>query len=92
MTRNNKDHQDIHQFDTSNKTLNTNDNWIEKIWAWADEFELRESEVPRDKESLLTLKKLEILEFEIDEQRSRDVYRMDYVPRPSQILCNCHLD
>ena len=29
MNPNNKDQQDIHQSDTSNKTLNTNDNWIE---------------------------------------------------------------
>lgn len=80
MNLNNKDHQDIHQSAISNKTLNTNDNWIEKIWAWADEFELKDSEIPRDKESLLALKKLEILEPELDEQHSRKVYRMAYIP------------
>ena len=85
---NNNYHQDIHQSDTSNKTLNTNDNWIEKIWAWADEFELKHSEIPRNKESLLALKKLEILEPEHDEQHSKDVYRIAYLPDELTNLTN----
>lgn len=34
--------------------------WMEKIWAWADEFELTEEQIPRIKESLLALEKLHI--------------------------------
>lgn len=88
MNPNNKDQQDIHQSDTSNKTLNTDDNWIKKIWAWADEFELKDSEIPRDKEPLLALKKLEIVEPELDEQHSRDVYRIAYLPDELTKLTN----
>ncbi|MGM8899127.1 MULTISPECIES: hypothetical protein [unclassified Psychrobacter] len=73
-------HQDISQPDIFNKTLDTDDSWIKKIWARADEFGLKEFEVPRDKESLLAITKLDILEPERDEQRSRDLYRIGYMP------------
>ena len=88
MNPNNKDQQDIHQSAIANKTLNTDDNWIKKIWAWADEFELKDSEIPRDKEPLLALKKLEIVEPELDEQHSRDVYRIAYLPDELTKLTN----
>ena len=40
---NNNYHQETSN--TSNKTLDIDDNWVKKIWAWADEFELLDSEV-----------------------------------------------
>lgn len=89
MARKNNSYREyISQSDISNKTLVTEDGWTEKIWTWADEFELKESEVPRDKQSLLALEKLEILELELDEQHSRDVYRMGYIPDELNNLTN----
>ena len=56
---NNNYHQEI--ANTANKTLDTDDNWIKKIWEWADEFAWLESETPLNKEALLAIIKLEIL-------------------------------
>ncbi|MBP6495652.1 MAG: hypothetical protein KA291_03980, partial [Psychrobacter sp.] len=83
---NNNYHQEISN--TSNETLDIDDNWVKKIWAWADEFELLDSEVPRDKEALLAMKKLYILEPELDEQHSRDAYRVGYIPDELSNLIN----
>ena len=75
----------------SNKVLDSNDDWIEKIWQWADEFELLESEIPRNKEALLAMTKLEVLEPEITglgEQKTSDVYRLGYIPDEITYLKN----
>jgi internalin A len=79
MIRDNNN-QDVAGASVSSEVLDMDNSWIEKIWAWADDFKLLDSEVPRNKEALLAIKKLEILEPELDEQHSRDVYSMDYIP------------
>ena len=83
---NNNYHQETSN--TSNETLDSDDNWVKKIWEWADEFKLKNSEVPRDKEALLAMKKLAILEPELDEQHSRDAYRLGYIPDELSNLTN----
>jgi len=89
MTQNNNvNYQQISKSNTTNKALDIDDSWIEKIWEWADKFELLDSEVPRSKEALLAMKKLEILEPDLDEQHSRDVYRMYYIPDELTFLTN----
>lgn len=40
--------------------LAINDDWVERIWAWADEFELTEKQIPRNKEDLIKLESLDI--------------------------------
>ncbi|MFZ3074870.1 MAG: hypothetical protein WA114_01675 [Psychrobacter glacincola] len=42
MTPNNN-HQQTPMSNASTKTLDIDDSWVKKIWAWADEFELLDS-------------------------------------------------
>ena len=40
--------------------LSVNDDWMQRIWDWADEFELTEEQLPRNEKDLLALEKLNI--------------------------------
>jgi|GEM_PF-2380602 len=40
--------------------LVVDDSWIQEIWDWADEFELTETQIPRNKEDLIKLESLNI--------------------------------
>lgn len=92
MTQDNsKSNQKKSESTASNKVLDSNDDWIEKIWQWADQFKLLESEIPRNKEALLAMTKLEILEPEITdlgEQDNSNVYRLGYIPDEITYLKN----
>lgn len=84
MTQDNKKKQPkSNESNAANEALDVNESWIKKIWEWADEFELLDSEVPRNKELLLAITKLEIIEADgvgLNEQDTRDIFRVGYIP------------
>lgn len=41
-------------------SVSDDDIWLDEIWAWADEFGLSNEQVPRDKERLLALTRLDV--------------------------------
>jgi Leucine-rich repeat (LRR) protein len=43
------------------------DGWIERLWKWGDENEISDYKIPRNKEKLLNLTKLHLLENQLTE-------------------------
>ncbi|WP_230659054.1 leucine-rich repeat domain-containing protein [Psychrobacter sp. I-STPA10] len=66
-------------------TLAHHDNWTQKIFAWADEFEIPENEVPRDKEKLLAITELNLNRY--DENKAH-LPKITYLPNEIGQLTN----
>ena len=63
----------------------SDDNWIENLWAWADQHKVSKKTLPRNKSKLLKIKCLDLMlvYFGIEE-KTKNKYSMDKLLLPPE--------
>ena len=47
----------------SSSQMTVDESWMKRIWEWADEFEIPESNIPRNRDGLLAISRLAIFKI-----------------------------
>ena len=67
------------------------DGWFERLCAWADEFEIPEAELPRDKTKLLAMTELKIQRSEYGDNPFKDYPKLTRLAAEISCLSNLQL-
>ena len=74
--------------------LTVDESWMQRLWDWADANSIPGSDIPRDREWLLSLNELEILESDLTELPAEigKLKKLEYLCIDSDVKLPPHLD
>lgn len=75
-----KNYDELNPIITERKAsqLALDDTWIQKIWRWADSFDINDEAIPRDKKALLALKSI-VLEAQGFTELPESIGQLSYI-------------